>query len=145
MRQATITIHRNWLADEQLQLVAMLCSYNGSWLWVRNRQRTTWELPGGHIEMGEAPINAAHRELYEETGAKTYRLEPLFDYTVEIDGAFSYARMFYVDVDELGKLPPSEIEEVRAFNDIPTKLTYKRVQPDLFRLAIDFRAGKLSL
>lgn len=145
MKQATIIIHKKWLAAEQLQLVAMLCRYNGSWLWVRNKQRSTWELPGGHIEMGEAPTDAAHRELHEETGAKTYKLEPLFDYTVELDGAKSYARMFYVDVDELGELPPSEIEEVRAFDDMPTKLTYARVQPDLFRLAIDFRTGKLSL
>lgn len=95
--------------------------------------------------MGESPIDAAHRELYEETGARTYKLETLFDYTVEFDSAISYARMFYVDVEELGELPPSEIREVRAFNDIPAKLTYKRVQPDLFRLAIDFRTGKLPL
>jgi 8-oxo-dGTP diphosphatase len=32
-----------------------------------------WGLPGGHVEVGEAPEDAAHRELAEETGVA---LEP---------------------------------------------------------------------
>jgi 8-oxo-dGTP diphosphatase len=35
-----------------------------------------WAFPGGRIEPDEQPIDAAHRELFEETGIRVDRLEP---------------------------------------------------------------------
>ncbi|TAJ13917.1 MAG: NUDIX hydrolase [Planctomycetota bacterium] len=39
--------------------------------------RTHWEVPAGRIHVGEAPELAAHRELGEEVGHSTQRLERL--------------------------------------------------------------------
>ena len=40
---------------------------DGCWIMVKNRSRG-WELPGGRLNKGDAPEEAALRELFEETG-----------------------------------------------------------------------------
>ena len=49
--------------------VVVLSEYKGKILLSRHKDRSTWETQGGHIEMGETPLDAAKRELYEESGA----------------------------------------------------------------------------
>ncbi|MCM1217782.1 MAG: NUDIX domain-containing protein [Lachnospiraceae bacterium] len=60
------------------KFVVVLSRYNGKILLSRHKERTTWETQGGHIEPGETPLEAAKRELYEESGALEYKIEPLF-------------------------------------------------------------------
>jgi ADP-ribose pyrophosphatase len=45
--------------------------------WRPAVERPSLELPGGHIESGEQPIEAARRELVEETGFEPTALVPL--------------------------------------------------------------------
>ena len=37
-------------------------------------------MQGGHVETGETPEAAARRELFEESGAVSFSLEPFCDY-----------------------------------------------------------------
>ena len=60
--------------------VVVLSEYNGKILLSRHKNRTTWETQGGHIENGETPIDAAKRELFEESGAVDFDIYPLCDY-----------------------------------------------------------------
>jgi 8-oxo-dGTP pyrophosphatase MutT (NUDIX family) len=48
--------------------VAIFCRNGGAILLVRHRRLGTWLPVGGEIEPGETPLEAARRELREETG-----------------------------------------------------------------------------
>ena len=108
---------------ERCQFVVNLVRHKGRWLFVRHKARATWETAGGHIEKGETALEAAGRELFEETGALDYTLTPLFDYSVLKDGALSFGRVFFADAHVLGPLPESEIGETRLFSTLPDHLT----------------------
>lgn len=107
--------------------------YRGKWLFVRHHNRTTWEMPGGHIEDTETSDEAAGRELMEETGATDFKLECVSTYSVNIDGITGYGRLYLAEVFNLGTIPDiSEIDEIKADLFIPEENTYPEIQPLLF-------------
>lgn len=115
-----------------LRFVVIFARMNGKWIYARHKERDTWETAGGHIEPGETPYEAAKRELYEETGAIDFDLESVFDYSVHTATRFSYGRVFFADVHKLGKLPESEMAQVRLFDSIPDTMTYPQILPLLY-------------
>lgn len=49
---------------------------------ITNQNGDSWSLPKGHVEKGESTLDAARREIYEETGIRTLTLiEKLGEYT----------------------------------------------------------------
>jgi 8-oxo-dGTP diphosphatase len=48
--------------------VAIFCRHQGDILLIKHKRLGTWLPIGGEIEPGETPLEAAARELHEETG-----------------------------------------------------------------------------
>ncbi len=114
--------------------VVVLSEYEGKILLSRHKNRTTWETQGGHIEEGEAPLDAAKRELFEESGAVDYEIKPLCDYRAENEITHNGANgmVFTAKIKTLEKIPESEMAEVKTFDILPENLTYKDITPKLF-------------
>ena len=119
---------------KEYKFVVVLSHYKGKILLSRHKERTTWETRGGHIEQGETPLNAAKRELWEESGATDFDIEPVFDYFAgdEKTGDGANGMVFFAKIHSIGELPESEMAETRQFDELPDELTYKAITPVLF-------------
>ena len=117
------------------QFVVIISVYRGKLMLSRHKNRSTWETQGGHIEGGESLIEAAGRELYEESGAVKYLLSPAFDYRAGDENLRGNGVVFIAEIDEIGALPESEMEEVAFFYQLPPNLTYPEITPVLLQKA----------
>lgn len=125
-----------------LTFVVIASRFQGKWLYVRHKERDTYEIPGGHIEFGEDYLVAANRELYEETGAKEFTLDLVSIYTVTKEEKTDGGYLFFADIQELSALPDYEIAETKLFDGLPKDLTYPLIQPYLFERTLEWATSK---
>lgn len=106
------------VADELLKFAVIIAKTEGKWVFCKHKERDTYEVPGGHRELGESIVEAARRELMEETGAVDFKIQPICVYSVKgktrvsenVDSE-TFGMLFIADIFSFEELH-SEIEKV---------------------------------
>ena len=120
--------------DELLKFAVIISFYHGKLVLCRHKDRDTYEIPGGHREADESILDCAKRELFEETGAIAFDIEPLCAYAtmgknrVNVSGDIIYGMLFVSDIKKMGKLE-YEISEILLADKLVDNLTYPDIQP----------------
>lgn len=84
----------NSIEDSKLAFAVIMSKFKDKWIYVKHKERSTWEIPGGHRENNESIIETASRELFEETGANKFKLTPVCIYAVARDEEKNYTESF---------------------------------------------------
>ena len=74
--------------------------------------RYLWELPAGKIDEGEQPLEAAKRELIEETGYRAKKWRPLVEYFASPGFLGESMKVFLAEGLQAGDARPEEDEQI---------------------------------
>lgn len=123
--------------DSLLDFAVILAKTDGKWIFCKHKERDTLEVPGGHREAGETILEAAKRELREETGATDFDIKPICVYSVKgktrvnenLDDE-SFGMLFIAAVFSFEEIH-SEIEKIVISDELVDNWTYPLIQPKL--------------
>lgn len=123
--------------DKLLKFAVIISRTKGKWVFCKHRERDTYEVPGGHREIGEDILDTAKRELREETGAVDFSIKPVCIYSVKgktsinkSDEDETFGMLFVADIFSFEEIH-SEIESILITDKLIDNWTYPLIQPKL--------------
>jgi len=111
-------------------VAAIIENESGDFLFARIPRYTTgatnWELPAGRIEIGESVIEAAKREVLEETGYTTDKHQLIYSY-YPMNGSANirFHIVHCIAVENKQEFDPNEVSEIRWFTRVETSQMIK--------------------
>ncbi|QSS99327.1 nucleoside triphosphatase YtkD [Pontibacillus sp. ALD_SL1] len=88
--------------SEHPKHVWVISRYDGKWLLTEHKDRGI-EFPGGKVEEGETPEQAAVREVMEETGGEVEDLSYIGQYHVDGKGGCIIKNIYFATISNLTK------------------------------------------
>ena len=129
----------NQMDDGLLKFAVIIARYQGKFVYCKHKDRDTLEVAGGHRELGESIEDTARRELYEETGATRFELQPISIYSVtapnHFDGTETFGMLYFAEISELETELHNEIEKIVLMDGLAENWTYSDIQPMLMKEA----------
>lgn len=127
--------------DSLLKFAVIIAKSDGKWVFCKHRERDTFEVPGGHREIGEDILDTAKRELKEETGAVDFDIKPICVYSVKGKTRVNeniedetFGMLYIADVFSFESIN-SEIEKIIIVDELVDNWTYPLIQPKLIEEA----------
>ena len=127
--------------DNLLKFAVIISKANGKFVLCKHKERNTYEIPGGRREKGETVLEAAKRELKEETGAVDFTIKPVCVYSVKgktrvnenVDNE-TFGMLYVADIFSFEEIH-SEIEKIIITDKLEYDWTYPLIQPKLMKEA----------
>lgn len=94
-------------------------------------KRPSWEIPGGKVDDGETPEEAAIRECLEETGIRGHNPKSLLAYQPGLDSLHNPTFLFYVTEYENVGADAVHTQEVYEHQWLPLRQTLEMIASGL--------------